>query len=48
VLHSELGIALRGRKTLVSQHFLNGAQIGALFKQMRSESMAQRVGVNVR
>ena len=43
----QLRIALRRRKPLVAQQFLNGAQVGALFKQMRAKSVAKRVRVHV-
>ena len=44
----ELGVALGCGKALVAQQFLYGAQVGALFKQMRTEGVAQRVRMHVR
>jgi len=43
----ELGIALGGAEALVAEEFLDGAQIRALLKQVGTEGVAQRVGVNV-
>ena len=48
VLHRELRISLRGRKALVSEHFLNSAQVGSFFQHVGAEGMAQRVRMNLR
>ena len=48
VLHRELRVALRGRQALVAEQLLNGAQVGAFFQHVRTESVAQRVRMNVR
>ena len=44
----ELGVALGCGEALVAEEFLNGAEVGALFKQVSSECVAQGVRVNVR
>ena len=46
VLHGELGVALRGGQALMSEHFLDGAQVGAFGQQVRGEGVAQRVGAH--
>ena len=43
----ELRVTLRGGEALVAEQLLNGAEVGAFFKQMGSEGVAQRVRVNV-
>jgi len=48
VLHGKLSVALGRRKPLVAKHFLNGAQVGALLKHVRAESVTQSVRMHVR
>ena len=43
----ELRVALGGGEPLVAEQFLDGAQVGAFFQQMRAEGVAQRVRVHV-
>ena len=43
VLLDELGIDLRGRNIAVTEHLLNGAEVCAVFKQVRREAVAQGV-----
>ena len=47
VLDGELGVALGGGKTLVAEHFLNRAQVGAFLEQVGAERMPQGVGMDV-
>jgi len=47
VLGGKLGVPLRGRQALVSEQFLNGAQVGAFFQHVRAKGMTQRMRVNV-
>lgn len=47
VLHGELGVTLRGRKPLVAEHLLNGAEVCAFLQHVGAESMAQGVRVDV-
>lgn len=42
----DVRVNLRGRDVGVTEHFLNGAQIGAVLQQMRGETMTQRVRRN--
>ena len=44
----ELRVALCGREALVAQQFLDGAQVGAFFQQVRAEGVAQCVWVHIR
>ena len=44
----ELSVALGGGETLVAEELLNGAEVGAFFKQVGSEGVAQGVWVDVR
>src|SRR5207244_11518117 len=37
-------VDLRRRQISMAEHHLNGAQIGAMFEQMRREGVAQHVG----
>jgi len=48
VLHGELRITLGSRETLVAEKFLNGTKIGTFLQHVRSESVTQRVGVEIR
>ena len=43
ILDTRLRVPLRGGKRSVSQQFLNRPQVGAVGKQMRGESMTQRI-----
>ena len=43
----ELRVALRGREPLVTEQFLDGAQVGSLFQQMRAKGVAERVRMHV-
>src|ERR1700677_121679 len=43
----QLRVALRGGEALMAEQLLNGAQVGPLFEQMRSEGVAQRVRMHV-
>ena len=43
----QLRVALGGGEALVAEQFLNRAQVGAFFQQMRAEGVAQRVRMNV-
>src|ERR1019366_9327522 len=47
VLDRQLRVTLRGRETLVAEHLLDGAQVGAFFQHVRAEGMAQRVRMHV-
>ena len=47
VLHGKLGVALRGGEALVSQHFLNGAQVGSFLEHVCPEGVAQSVRVDI-
>ena len=42
-----VGVFLRGGERLVTEEFLNGAQVGAIGEKMGSKRMAQRVRVQV-
>ncbi len=48
MLHRKLRVALRGRKPLMAEQFLDGAQVRAFFQHVRSESVAQRVRMHIR
>src|SRR5271170_2801832 len=48
MFHRQLRVTLRGSEPLVAEQLLNGAQIGAFLEHVRTESMAQRVRVDVR
>src|SRR6266550_37124 len=48
VFDGELSVALGCGKALVTEHLLNGAQIGTFFQHVGSESMTKSVRVNVR
>ncbi len=43
----ELSVALRGGEAFVAEEFLDGAEIGSLFKQMSAEGVAQSVRMYV-
>ncbi len=43
----ELGVALGGGEALVAEEFLNGAKVGAFFKQVGSEGVTQSVRMHV-
>jgi CRISPR/Cas system-associated endonuclease Cas1 len=43
----DMRINLRRRNIGVAEHFLNNPQIGAVSEQMRRETMAEKVRVNV-
>ena len=47
MLHRELRIALRGGKSLVTEQFLDGTQVGAFFEQVSAEGMTKGVGVEI-
>src|SRR5215472_3333986 len=47
MLHRELRVALRGGEALVSEQFLDGAQVCAFFQHVRAERVAQRVRMHV-
>ena len=42
----DVGVDLRGGNIDVTEHFLHSPEVGASFKQMRGERMAEGVGVN--
>src|SRR6266481_2662492 len=44
----EMRVDLRGRDVAMTEHLLNGAQVGAAFEQMRREAMPQRVRADPR
>ena len=48
VLDGKLGVALGGGETLVAEHLLNRAQIGAFLQHVRAEGMPQGVRMDVR
>ena len=43
----ELGVALGGGESLVAEQFLDGAEVGAFFKEVSAEGVAEGVGVGV-
>jgi hypothetical protein len=47
VARGKLRITLRGGQAFVTQKFLYGTQISAFFEQVRAESVAQGVRVNI-
>src|SRR5713101_3354697 len=47
MFHRELRITLGSREALVAEHLLDGAQVGAFFEHVGSESVAQGVRMNV-
>lgn len=44
---ADVGINLGGADVRVSQHFLDGPQVGAVIKQMGGKGMTQRMGRHV-
>lgn len=47
LLHRKLGITLGRGKALMAEQLLNGTEVGALFKHVRAESVAQRMRVYI-
>jgi len=47
MFHGELRVSLRRGEALVAEHFLDSAQIGAFFEQVRAERVTQSMRVNV-
>ena len=47
LLFDKLGVDLRGGDVGVAEHFLNGAEVRAVFEQVRRERVAQGVRRNV-
>ena len=45
--HIDMGVDLRRRDALMSKHFLYLAQIGAVLKHVRRETMSQRVRADI-
>ncbi len=43
----ELGVALRGGKALVTEHLLDGAEIGPFFQHVGAERVAQGMRMDV-
>src|SRR6266567_7102718 len=48
MLHRKLRVSLRGRESLMAEHLLDGAQVGAFLQHVRAERMAQSVRVHIR
>ena len=48
VLDRKLGVALRGREALVTEQFLDGAQVRSFFQHVRAEGVTQSVGMDFR
>src|ERR1019366_1607367 len=48
VLDRKLRVALRGRQALVSEQFLDGAQVRSLFQHVRAEGVTQSMRMNLR
>src|SRR5215471_9918611 len=42
-----MGVFLRGGKGLVAEKFLDGSEVGAIGEEMRGESVAQRMRVEI-
>lgn len=45
--HIDMGVDLRCRDALMSKHFLYLAQVGAVLKHVRRETMSQRVRADI-
>ena len=47
VLHGELRITLGSSQALMTEQFLDRAQVGAFFQHVRPEGMPQRVRMHI-
>ena len=43
----DMRVNLRGRNIRVAEHFLDNAQVGAVAKEMRRETVPEKMGIDI-